>query len=70
MRRPRLSGRGGGGTAAVHRRFGFTPAASLGLTSVYSDAGDAFMALELTTGYSAGARELSSIPPNLRTCER
>ncbi len=42
------------GHPQFYRRFGFTPAASLGLSSVYSDAGDAFMALELTTGVLSG----------------
>lgn len=35
-------------------RFGFRPARLLGLHSEYADAGDAFMALELTPGALAG----------------
>jgi putative acetyltransferase len=35
-------------------RFGFRPARELGLTSIYTEAGDAFMALELKPGALAG----------------
>jgi len=45
-----------------YRRFGFTPASSAGLASVYSDAGDAFMALELTAGVLAGRAAVVEYP--------
>jgi putative acetyltransferase len=45
-----------------YRRFGFTPAASLRLASVYSDAGDAFMALELTDGALRGRTGVVQYP--------
>lgn len=45
-----------------YRRFGFTPAASLGLASVYSGAGDAFMALELTAGALRGRTGVVEYP--------
>ena len=45
-----------------YRRFGFTPAAGVGLVSVYSDAGDAFMALELTAGVLKGRTGVVEYP--------
>ena len=45
-----------------YRRFGFTSAASLGLASVYSEAGDAFIALELTAGVLAGRTAVVEYP--------
>ena len=45
-----------------YRRFGFTPATGLGLASVYSDAGDAFMALELTAGVLRGRTGVVEYP--------
>lgn len=43
-------------------RFGFTPAASFGLASAYSDAGNAFMALELTPGVLSGRTGVVEYP--------
>jgi putative acetyltransferase len=45
-----------------YQRFGFTPAAGLGLESVYSGAGDAFMALELTAGVLGGRAGVVEYP--------
>jgi putative acetyltransferase len=45
-----------------YRRFGFTPATGVGLASVYSDAGDAFMALELTAGVLRGRTGVVEYP--------
>ena len=42
------------GHPAFYRRFGFGPASAMGLRSVYSSAGDAFMAIELSKGVLAG----------------
>lgn len=42
------------GHPGFYARFGFLPARRLGLDSVYSTAGDAFMALELPAGALAG----------------
>jgi putative acetyltransferase len=42
------------GDPAFYRRFGFGAATGMGLRSVYSSAGDAFMALELSKGVLAG----------------
>jgi len=42
------------GHPTFYSRFGFTPANNMGLRSVYSSAGDAFMALELSKGVLAG----------------
>jgi putative acetyltransferase len=41
------------GHPAFYGRFGFGPAGAMGLRSVYSSAGDAFMALELMKGVLA-----------------
>ncbi len=46
-----------------YRRFGFRPARELGLTSIYAEAGDAFMALELTPGVLAGRTGLVNYRP-------
>ena len=45
-----------------YRRFRFRPAADAGLASVYSDAGDAFMALELTAGVLGGRTGVVEYP--------
>jgi putative acetyltransferase len=45
-----------------YRRFRFSPAAGAGLASVYSDAGDAFMALELTAGVLRGRTGVVEYP--------
>jgi putative acetyltransferase len=45
-----------------YSRFGFTPAGSAGLASVYSGAGDAFMALELTAGVLKGRTGVVEYP--------
>lgn len=42
------------GHPTFYPRFGFAPANGMGLQSVYSSAGDAFMALELSKGVLAG----------------
>jgi putative acetyltransferase len=42
------------GHPTFYSRFGFGPANGMGLRSVYSSAGDAFMALELSKGVLAG----------------
>ncbi len=42
------------GHPTFYSRFGFSPANGMGLRSVYSSAGDAFMALELSKGVLAG----------------
>jgi putative acetyltransferase len=42
------------GHPTFYSRFGFGPASGMGLRSVYSSAGDAFMALELSRGVLAG----------------
>jgi putative acetyltransferase len=42
------------GHPAFYVRFGFAPARQIGLRSVYSSAGDAFMALEIAKGALAG----------------
>lgn len=42
------------GHPTFYSRFGFRPATGMGLGSVYSSAGDAFMALELAEGVLAG----------------
>ena len=42
------------GHPAFYPRFGFAPANGMGLRSVYSSVGDAFMALELSKGVLAG----------------
>ena len=42
------------GHPTFYSRFGFGPANGMGLRSVYSPAGDAFMALEISRGVLAG----------------
>jgi len=43
--------------------FGFVPAREFGLTCEYPEAGDAFMALELTPGWLAGRKGLTRHHP-------
>ncbi len=50
------------GHPRFYPRFGFRPAASVGLVSVYSGAGDAFMAIELTTGALKGRTGVVEYP--------
>ena len=50
------------GHPTFYTRFGFGPANGLGLRSVYSSAGDAFMALELSKGVLAGRTGVVEYP--------
>jgi putative acetyltransferase len=50
------------GHPTFYRRFGFGPANEMGLTSVYSSAGEAFMALELSKGVLTGRTGLVEYP--------
>jgi putative acetyltransferase len=50
------------GHPRFYQRFGFKPAAGVGLVSVYSEAGDAFMAIELTTGVLKGRMGVVEYP--------
>jgi putative acetyltransferase len=50
------------GHPAFYRRFGFGPATGMGLRSVYSSAGDAFMALELSKGVLGGRTGVVEYP--------
>ena len=51
------------GHTEFYPRFGFRPARLLGLQSEYSDAGDAFMAIELKEGVLAGRTGLARYLP-------
>lgn len=50
------------GHPTFYARFGFCPASDMGLQSVYSSAGDAFMALELSRGVLAGRTGVVEYP--------
>ena len=50
------------GHPRFYDRFGFAPAGALGLESVYSEAGDAFMAIELATGALGGRSGVVEYP--------
>lgn len=50
------------GHPTFYNRFGFGPASGMGLRSVYSSAGDAFMAVELSKGVLAGRTGLVEYP--------
>lgn len=50
------------GHPRFYQRFGFRPAGGMGLVSVYSEAGDAFMAVELATGALRGRTGVVEYP--------
>ena len=51
------------GDPAYYARFGYRPAAPMGLSGPYDEAGDAFMALELVTGALSGGPWIVEYPP-------
>jgi putative acetyltransferase len=54
------------GHPTFYVRFGFGPASGMGLRSVYSSAGDAFMALELSEGVLTGRTGFVEYPAEFR----
>lgn len=58
------------GHPTFYRRFGFSPAREMGLRSVYSSAGDAFMAVELSKGVFAGRAGFVEYPAEFAGVDR
>lgn len=58
------------GDPGYYSRFGFAPAAAVGLRSEYAASPEAFMALELVSGALAGMGGLVTYDPAFRGCER